>query len=397
MALIFYLWYLFAMPYDRHVCDLWVSTPPGHSAVVEACGPYVARSLETYQFRAVQLSGGYVACSGNASALYDLPCDLWPLDAYRLEIWREGKESQLLCSIKLDHTGYPSRAEIADQCDHPDALEKYDAGQTTLDFLGAYPQASTPDPVPVCSLPAPTVGTSLSQTPALPELLATDQPYALLAGKLIWYGIVRPECGGLSGLDPITLAPTGCGMLAARDQVRAWQNQFDGSIHRAASDAGVPAVMLKAVIGVESQFWPIWSPPDGETGAAQITADGLDIPMRYDPGLYAEACPLALSASRCSLGYTGLSELEQSYIRYALAAWMTCPNCSVAQAVDKLRADIPLYARVLRAWRCYTEQIAPGSPDPWREAVAAYHAGGTCITGAGICAAGQEYLRRLEQ
>lgn len=397
MAL-FYLWYLVAMPYDRHVCDLWVSRPPDNPAIVQACGLQVAANLSAYEFRAIDLREEieYVSCSAPADTLLDLPCDLYPLDAYRLEIWQADVSNEMLCSVELEREGYPGRLEIFEQCERPEALEKYDAGHAKWDYIGQF-ERTEPDPAPVCRYPAPSTGTALSQTPANVADLGTDTPYALLAGRLIWYGYVKPDCDGLSGLDPVTLAPTGCGMSAARGKVREWQNQFDGSIYGAALDASVPAVMLKAIIGLESQFWPLWeSSTAGETGAAQITADGLDVPLRYDAALFEYACPLAIFPVRCERGYHGLAEWEQEAVRLALRNTLGCKNCSVQQAIQKTEADAALYARFLRAWRCYTGQIAPGSADPWRVAAAAYHAGGSCITGAGICPAGENYLRRLE-
>ncbi|MEW5941323.1 MAG: hypothetical protein AB1750_16790, partial [Chloroflexota bacterium] len=85
--------------------------------------------------------------------------------------------------------------------------------------------------------------------------LASSRTLNLLAGKLIFYGLVNASfCtdGGLlrSG------AASPCGEQVAHNATILWQNQFDEAIYAAALNQGIPPYLLKNVIVQESQFWP---------------------------------------------------------------------------------------------------------------------------------------------
>jgi hypothetical protein len=188
-------------------------------------------------------------------------------------------------------------------------------------------------------------GVGLYDQPTAAADLATSEPLTWLAGRLIWYGQVKPDCLGLSGLDPVTLAANACGMEATSEKVSDWQNQFDADIYAAASTEGVPARLLKRVLKVESQFWPLWDErPAGEIGMAQVTLAGADQYLRwYDPY------------------YNTASVKNQQGMQAAFLASLRCDNCSLYEATAKERANIVTYARILRSYRF--------TADDWRGAL----------------------------
>jgi len=57
------------------------------------------------------------------------------------------------------------------------------------------------------------------------------------------------------GLNPDGSA-NGCGIELTKDHVLIWQNQFDPVILSSSQDTELPLKVVKAVIAVESQFWP---------------------------------------------------------------------------------------------------------------------------------------------
>jgi hypothetical protein len=226
--------------------------------------------------------------------------------------------------------------------------------------------------------------------PVMPGDLATGKDYYLLAGRLIWWGLVKPHCDGWSGIDPWTGAATECGMIYARSRMIEWQNSFDGQLYEAAQQTNVPPRLLKAVMGLESQFWPLWVPPADERGLIQLTEAGADIALRYSPEIYAEICPLA--TADCSGPYDTRSGDVQLMIRAVLLGHITHSDTFPILALEASRKDVLTYSRVLSAYYCYTAELI--SNPSWETVMFVYHSGSECLAG---CDDGLDYLKALEQ
>ena len=309
------LFYLIAPPRDTRICVLWLSRPATSADVAAACGPI---SLEQYIVDFVALYDGRTYCRTGASAVFapGLACNLpGTLDQFKMDIIAPGVNEVLLCAVR-SYNNPPTRAEVDAACDW-DALQAYDTGAATLRLIG--PAAPPITPVNACGIESPAPGPGLYDQARAIDDLRTARPLTWLASRLVWYGQNAP--------------------------VDQWQNQFDGEIFIAATTEGVPARLLKRVISVESQFWPLWDDrPAGEIGMAQITAAGADQYLRWYAPNY---------------GYASLE--EQAALQAEFLRSLRCDGCSLYDAIQQERRNIFYYARILRAYRC-------SSPD-WRAAL----------------------------
>jgi hypothetical protein len=229
-------------------------------------------------------------------------------------------------------------------------------------------------------------------TPEDPAFLATEQPYAYLAGRLIAQGIVdASECPG-GGLLSNGYADN-CGMQVAMPEVITWQNQFDPQIMQVALDTKVPAQLLKNLFAQESQFWPGEYRQPNEFGLGQITDNGADALLLWNPSFFDQFCPLVLTADQCSLGYLKLSDENQALLRGALATSSDadCADCEFGIDLTDIETSINLVARTLLA-NC--EQVAQimynatgliagnvaSYEELWKFTVADYHVGAGCLS-----------------
>ena len=103
--------------------------------------------------------------------------------------------------------------------------------------------------------------------------LATANRYDVLAAELLSSGLVDGITCPAQGLNPDGSA-NGCGIELTKDQVLTWQNQFDSVILSSSQAAELPPKVVKAVIAVESQFWPAANWTLGEIGLGQMTTYG---------------------------------------------------------------------------------------------------------------------------
>lgn len=381
MIMTLLLWLLLTLPTDRIVCSMWVSTPPTTADVRSACG--TVTWPDGYLMQAVEISSGRVACVQPAAALPVLQCDVYPLGLYRLDVI-EPNYQEWICTVRITHPGDPTTDEIRQQC--PTAV----TGKYILRYGGE--QLPDPVPAPTCVMPALAVGPGLLDMPAVPADLATRQPYALLAGNLLWHGLAFPDCDGWSGLVPGTHNANECGLRSAAAPLLEWQNRWDVAIYQAAVETGVPPRLLKSVIGIESQWWPWATGPVGETSMIQVTDGALDLSLRYSLPLYRQFCTMALAPSRCERGYATLRPWEQEAIRLVLRNSITMPGGPHdAGWTADVTADMPTYARILAAHYCAAGEVAP-SPS-WENALILYHAGGACLSTR--CTAGVEYAGKV--
>ena len=121
------------------------------------------------------------------------------------------------------------------------------------------------------------------------ENLATNRRYDLLAGKLLYTGTVDGSPCPSYGLNPDG-SPNGCGIELSQNAVNAWQNQFDPWIAAQSAQNGVPARVVKAVIAIESQFWPGSDWGKGEIGLGQMTEFGADLLLTWQADRYRQVC-----------------------------------------------------------------------------------------------------------
>jgi len=231
-------------------------------------------------------------------------------------------------------------------------------------------------------------------TPTQSETLGTQIPYNYLAANLIKSGAVDASSCENSGLLPDGGASE-CGVNAARDTVNAWQNQFDEIIVNTAKDTGVPAHLLKNLFAIESQFWP--GNGKNDIGLGQLTEQGADTALMWNPPFVKQFCPLVMDSDTCSKGYLYMGEENRSYLRLALinSVNATCENCPLGIDLERAKFSIGVFAHALMAnceqasqvvWnyngRKTPEQLEISYEDMWKFTLINYNAGGGCLASA---------------
>ncbi len=228
-------------------------------------------------------------------------------------------------------------------------------------------------------------------TPESSQLLASDEPYMFLAGKLISQGFVDAIDCPNRGLESNGYANT-CGMEKAREKVDLWQNRFDQKIIDVANETGIPAQLIKNLFAKESQFWPGVFNGDKEFGLGQLTELGADTILLWNESFFIQFCPLVLSEDKCELGYAQLDKEDQEILRGAVAtnASAYCAECPAGIDLSHADFSVQLFAQILQANCEQTGQIInsitgkqPGEistyEDLWRLTLANYHAGPGCL------------------
>ncbi|NIS82015.1 MAG: hypothetical protein GTO14_17810 [Anaerolineales bacterium] len=254
------------------------------------------------------------------------------------------------------------------------------------------------EPVPACALsfgafppiePLP----AWLVTPESVAGLSTDEPYELLAGRLLRWGFIESGCpyGGLMANG----MASNCGVDDTRDFVDAWQDRFDDRIFEMSLETEVPAILIKNVFAQESQFWPGGFPNIKEYGLGSLHAQGGDGLLLWNISFYNRFCPTVLSDEACEDTYPELDEVNQELLRGALTiqANVSCPECPGGFDLDKAERSVDIFAQLLRAgcdqvgqtvWNITGER--PGSvssyEDLWRFLLVNYNAGPGCLAGA---------------
>jgi hypothetical protein len=229
-------------------------------------------------------------------------------------------------------------------------------------------------------------------TPEDAAFLATEQPYAYLAGRLISQGAVNGSTCPSGGLLSNGYADN-CGMELAMPQVIIWQNQFDDQIMQVANDVKVPAQLLKNLIAQESQFWPGVFRQPKEFGLGQITDNGADALLLWNPSFFNQFCPLVLDQAQCSLGYLKLDPENQAILRGALAnsADADCATCNLGIDLTSVNTSINLVAHTMLADCEQVAQIVYNATgkiagevssyeELWKFTIADYHVGPGCLS-----------------
>jgi len=231
-------------------------------------------------------------------------------------------------------------------------------------------------------------------TPTQSESLGTQVPYNYLAANLIRQRAVDASTCADGGLLPDGGA-SACGMEIARDAVNGWQNQFDEIILNVARDTSVPAHLLKNLFAIESQFWPGNSKND--IGLGQLTEQGADTALMWNPPFVKQFCPLVMDAETCGKGYLYMGEENRSYLRLALidSVNATCENCPLGIDLNRANFSIGVFAHTLMAnceqasqvvWN-YNGEMTPSEleisyEDMWKFTLVNYNAGGGCLATA---------------
>ncbi len=228
-------------------------------------------------------------------------------------------------------------------------------------------------------------------TPKRAEDLTTEVPYNYLSANLIQAGVVDASACENGGLLEDSYGANACGLQAARPAVLDWQNRFDSLILDIAQETGVPAQMLKNLFARESQFWPALF-VDSDIGLGQLTENGADTTLLWNPSFFYQFCPLVLPSAQCDLGYLHLAEEEQTQLRLGLIHIVdaTCADCPLG--IDLTRADFSvrvfghtLLANCEQAGRL-VRNVTGGAPgeaasyeDLWKFTLVNYHAGPGCL------------------
>ena len=227
-------------------------------------------------------------------------------------------------------------------------------------------------------------------TPTQSEKLGTDVPYSYLAANLIHAGSVDASSCTNDGVLPDGGA-SACGMEVARPAVTAWQNQFDELILKVAKDSGVPAHLLKNLFAKESQFWP-GAGAKSDVGLGQLTEQGADTTLMWNPPFFSQFCPLITDSSNCKNGYLGMNDKQKEYTRQSLinAVNANCDNCPLGIDVKRANFSVSVFAQTLLA-NCgqagqlvknFTKTAAGKSAsyeDLWKLTLVNYNAGSGCL------------------
>lgn len=227
-------------------------------------------------------------------------------------------------------------------------------------------------------------------TPTQSETLGTDVPYNYLAANLIRKGLVDVTACSDRGLLADGTA-SACGVEQSREAVNEWQNQFDSIILNIGRDTGVPAHLLKNLFAKESQFWP-GSSAKSDVGLGQLTLQGADTTLLWNPPFFKQFCPLVMDSAECAKGYLGLGPEQHEYVRLALinAVNATCENCPLGIDLDRANFSIGVFAHTLLA-NCeqagqLVENITGGTAgsaasyeDLWKFTLVNYNAGPGCL------------------
>ena len=340
--IILYLFALLSLPSDRLVCDIWTRALT-QEAFLAACPnvPLTDLRLDVYSLD-MQL-----VCSRPANLLIHIQreCTLaGSLDDYILRIVKPAQQD-ILCMVESASPSAPSAEEIAAQC----------PGIPTAYVIQPAGSREEMPITPACPIQTIEPGAGLYQQVSTPADLASDEDLPLLAGRLIWFGFAdASQCLGFA-LDA-DLNPTPCGLAASRAAVLQWQNQFDESIYTAALTYHVPARLLKRIMLVESSMWAFYGAgKDGEIGIMQVTDNGLDTLLRFDPSLD----PLYITKDADA----------QLWARAAARPLFH------ADSLPNIHAHMPYYARLLAAYHCRALTLNPAltGSDAWRIAVIHYN------------------------
>lgn len=208
----------------------------------------------------------------------------------------------------------------------------------------------------------------------------------------------------------------------------SWQNRYDPAIVAAAQASNVPPYLMKAMIAVESQFWPAPNWMKGEIGLGQMTEFGADLVLSYRPVYFQQVCRQALSEDECGQAYPFLSDANRAMLRGLVLRSLdtSCPTClsgidpakgnqAVSVLAETMAASCTQSGRVIRIVTGKSPAALMSYEDFWRFVMANYHSGAGCmyqalrrsgnptnwpVIASGLpvgCQSGSTYIRRIEE
>lgn len=217
--------------------------------------------------------------------------------------------------------------------------------------------------------------------------LETEVSYTLLAGRLIWDGIVIPKECGDSGLLANGAAST-CGMEAAREKVIEWQNKHNGDIQAASLKALIPARLLKGVIAQESQFYAKWGLSE-EYGLGMLTEHGVDMLLQWNEPYFFWKCSLVFGADYCEKGYLNITNNQRAVlIGYVMKDIGTDDEYEVM--AEALYASCVQADYIVSYYTGESPNQVADYETLWRIALGVYHAGFGCMSDAVLKAWGDD-------
>jgi len=233
------------------------------------------------------------------------------------------------------------------------------------------------------------------RTPETSADLNSNIPYAYLAENLIKQGIVDVSSCPNRGLNSDG-SINDCGIEVSVPAVEKWQNRFDELIHKVAVKRDVPGQLLKNLFSRESQFWPGVFRNGSDIGLGQMTENGADTTLLWNPVFYRQFCPLVLNQATCdSSGYANLEKDDQRLLRNSLVNSVDarCEDCPLG--IDLSRADfsVGIFAQTLLA-NCeqagrVVENVTGEKPGfhfdyetMWKLTLVNYNAGSGCLSDA---------------
>lgn len=214
--------------------------------------------------------------------------------------------------------------------------------------------------------------------PETSDQLYTEEKYYYLAGQLIANGVVDASQCPAHGLMSNGYA-NACGMAAAEPTVIIVQNLMNESILQEARDVGMPPVILKLLIGTESQFWPA-AVSSIHFGFGHLTNIGIRNAMQWNPELFNQLCPDGVN---CTTSYSQADRILASLV-------VTCPTCEYGIDTVNASGTVAILAESLMGYCSQTEGLvynatgwSPGYAVDyatiWKLTLMNYNAGSQCV------------------
>ena len=216
--------------------------------------------------------------------------------------------------------------------------------------------------------------------PEYADQLYTEENYFFLAGQLIKNKIVDASSCPSGGLAQNGYA-NACGMSAAKPTGIIIQNMLNEPILQAWKDTGVPPVMLKQLIRIESQFWP--SEFDYiHFGFGHITDIGMRNVLDWNRSIYAKFCT-ASAGGNCATKEGAAYQILDSLVSI-------CPTCENGIDPASASRSVDILAQVLLGYCYQTEQLVYNATgwNPilavdyvtiWKLTLMNYNAGPGCV------------------
>ena len=216
--------------------------------------------------------------------------------------------------------------------------------------------------------------------PESADELHTEENLFFLAGQLIANDIVKANVCPSGGLSLNGYA-NACGIAVARPAMIYIQNMLNEPILQAYKETGVPPVLLKQLIRVESEFWPsqyVYT----HYGFGHITNMGMRNALQWNPALAAKVCPTS-STEDCRTSITIADQILSSLIA-------TCASCKYG--IDPLIANrsVDILAEVVLGYCYQTARVIYNATERhsslvvdyatiWKLTLMDYNAGSTCV------------------